>query len=352
MTVPLVTRALTTGLRTLLLSFDQAVMAVDAGRRYDALNPASYGQLIAQLGVGTDATVIAVTMISTVCAQLTVDVDLTGADDEYYYLSYEVVGADTRQVGIVAGVDTGTELVELDAHALDEDEAIWIDAVSAAVMPNPLVEGVTYYASVSDVDHIGVMTAPASALEDLTTTGSGTLVLYAGLSPEGLARTVTVTYEDPELFEDLLAWLQSSLPKRLWQSAEGDIIIRAIARGLVPAYKQLIFWRDQTFIATAEDAFLDQHARDRGTWRQAAETDPLLRSRLRNPQDALTRPVLFDAIADILTAHSVAGTAHMVEMPRDGIHFAAMTVRTFAGCTLTPQGDGTVILSAAPKLRP
>lgn len=348
MSVPLVTRALTTGLRVLRLTFDQKVMQVDAGRHFDALNPGSYSALEPQLGIGVTTNVIGVTAVSSVCVDLALDADLKGDDGEYYVFSYKVVGADTRQVGIVSGVDTGADRLEVDGHELAENDPIWIDAVSTATMPDPLEEGVTYYASISDGNHIGVMPDPISAIYDLTTSGAGTRVLYAGLSPEGLDRTCLVTFEDPALFDDLLAWLRSSIPKRLWQSAEGDIITRAIARGLVPAYKQLIFWRDQTFISRSKGTYLDQHARDRGTWRQAAETDPPLRSRLRNPQDALTRPVLLDAIADILTAYSVAGTAHMIEMPRDGIHFATMTVRTFAGCTLTPQGDGTVILSAAP----
>lgn len=344
MAAPIITRALTTGLRTLRVSFDQAVMQVDAGRRFDALNPSSY-TLWASVSPPVELEVASAAAVSAVCVDLTLAADFDA--DITYQMDYAVADVSTRQVGIVTSVDVGGDRLVLPEHGLVSNEAIWIDAVGAAVMPAPLVAGWPYYASIDDNDDIFVMPAPDSAPLDLTTAGSGTRVVYAGTSPLGLARTVLVEWNDPALFDDLLAWLRGSLPRRLWERPEGDVITRAIARGIVPAYQRLRYWRDQAYLLTSESAWLDQHARDRGTWRQHNETDPGLAARLRTPQDALTKPVLLDAITTILTSYGLSWTPSMIELPHDGAYTKTMAVRAFSGCTLTPQGDGTVVLTAA-----
>lgn len=63
--------------------------------------------------------------------------------------------------------------------------------------------------------------------------------------------------------------------------------------------------------------WLNQHARDRGTSRQQGEGDAALQERLRSTPDALTRAAILDAANAILTAAGVAGSAALLELPRD-----------------------------------
>lgn len=71
------------------------------------------------------------------------------------------------------------------------------------------------------------------------------------------------------------------------------------------AQEALEYWFSQALITTAVGAtgsdpdWLNQHAADRGTSRQDGESDAELRSRLRTFSDALTLPVMLEAVQDI-----------------------------------------------------
>lgn len=107
------------------------------------------------------------------------------------------------------------------------------------------------------------------------------------------------------------------------------------------------YWFDRTLIGNADGPagdnpdWLRQHALDRGSDRQASETDVALRARIRNIPDALTRQFLIDAAQDIVDAEPVVGTVYMVELPRDSAYFTLTTTEVgTAGTTTAPDGDG------------
>ncbi len=60
-------------------------------------------------------------------------------------------------------------------------------------------------------------------------------------------------------------------------------------------------WLDITYLESATGAELDQHAADRGTSRRAGESDYVLRTRLRQIDDALTEPALIRGTDQILS---------------------------------------------------
>lgn len=59
-------------------------------------------------------------------------------------------------------------------------------------------------------------------------------------------------------------------------------------------------WLDNTYILLAPGAWIDQHARDRGTSRRAGESGAILAQRLKSISDNQTQPVLLGGIEEIL----------------------------------------------------
>lgn len=119
------------------------------------------------------------------------------------------------------------------------------------------------------------------------------------------------------------------------------------------------YWFAQTLIGGARGPesglpdWLNQHAVDRGTRRQSSESDPALRSRLRNVPDALTRASLLAATNAILLAEGVGAPAAMVELPRDGAALGGYVSDTGNGGTLTADsGTRVVFTPATPFARP
>jgi hypothetical protein len=104
------------------------------------------------------------------------------------------------------------------------------------------------------------------------------------------------------------------------------------------AWLQLIDWMDNTLILQAvgptgfDPDWLNQHAIDRGTTRQAGETDEALRERIRNVPDLLTRPVLLDAAQAIVDAEGVS-----VTVPVEFVSAVNVTVSTN---NITKNGGG------------
>jgi hypothetical protein len=74
-------------------------------------------------------------------------------------------------------------------------------------------------------------------------------------------------------------------------------------------------WTRQTYLTLAEGTWLDAHARDRGTRRQADEADAELVERLQVPGDVVTRPVLLARADALLALAGVVGSATMLEGP-------------------------------------
>lgn len=115
-----------------------------------------------------------------------------------------------------------------------------------------------------------------------------------------------------------------------------DPFLSAAAKQIGAALAHARYLNAQTLIGTASGPtattpdWLNQHARDRDTTRQAGESDAALRERLRTIPDALTRSALLDSANAILAAAGVTGTAALVELPRD-----AAWVGTYAGMSGT-----------------
>lgn len=101
-----------------------------------------------------------------------------------------------------------------------------------------------------------------------------------------------MTPQEQALFDHAKA----ALPR--WLEATPELA--AFAKIVGQALAQAQTWYDYAKIREATGIWLDQHARDRGTARQAGESDASLAARLRSIQDAVTRPALETAIGFIL----------------------------------------------------
>ncbi len=143
--------------------------------------------------------------------------------------------------------------------------------------------------------------------------------------------------------QKLYDWLRSALPRYLFQDdAAAEEIWGAIVKGLQPVREQVDGWLAETFILTSDGMWLNQHARDRGTFRQEDETDVVLRDRLRTIEDAVTPTEILAAINALLDAAGVAGDAFMVELRRDKAHMGTWTlVASGTGGTFGTDGNGT-----------
>jgi len=139
--------------------------------------------------------------------------------------------------------------------------------------------------------------------------------------------------EEQELFDFAIAALPSWFTSDERQREE----LAGMAKmfGLVRA--ALTYWFAQTLITGANGAvptlpdWLNQHAADRGTRRQAGETTPALANRLRNTPDSLTYASIRSAAQAIVIADGGSGTVGLVELPRFAAHLGTYTPMTGTG---------------------
>lgn len=105
-------------------------------------------------------------------------------------------------------------------------------------------------------------------------------------------------------------------------------ILEAYSEIFQDAEDQSTFWQERTYIDIADSGapdWLNQHAKDRGTYRQSGESDAQLRTRLRSIPDALHRQTLIDAAQSIIDAAAVVGTVYLIELRRDCAFFSEWT---------------------------
>lgn len=118
---------------------------------------------------------------------------------------------------------------------------------------------------------------------------------------------------------------RSSIPSFLFQLVTApEDWIGGFVKIFCLARRQVATWQDYAFILDAPGIWLDQHARDRGTTRQANESDDALRSRLRTVQDAVNPASLLAAATAALLADGItipSGYPYMVELRRDRMFF-------------------------------
>lgn len=111
---------------------------------------------------------------------------------------------------------------------------------------------------------------------------------------------------------------KGALPRWLFQNANAkEDMFGAYVKIFDSARTQIAEWVSLSYLASATGVWLDQHAKDRGTTRQANETDATLRARLKTSEDAVTRPYLLSTINSTVDAAGVSGDAYMVELRRD-----------------------------------
>jgi hypothetical protein len=141
--------------------------------------------------------------------------------------------------------------------------------------------------------------------------------------------------------QELLDFATGALPN--WVRSP-DEFLTAAAKLMGMPRATAVYLFSQTLITQATGAtattpdWLAQHARDRGTSRQAGEADPVLQERLRVIPDAVTRQAVLDAANAILVAAGVAGSAALLELPRDGAWLGHYTAMTGTGGTFTQAG--------------
>lgn len=152
---------------------------------------------------------------------------------------------------------------------------------------------------------------------------------------------MALTAAEQELFDFAVA----ALPKWFTSDERHREELRGFAKIFGSALETIRYWFAQTLIGTADGPFpglpdwLNQHAVDRRTRRQASEANAALRSRLKNPEDAITRPALLTAVNAILATEGISGTAAMLELPRDAAHLGDYTAMTGTGGAFTKSGD-------------
>lgn len=140
---------------------------------------------------------------------------------------------------------------------------------------------------------------------------------------------------------ELLDFATGALPSWVRQP---DEVLASAAKSIALARAQGEYLFSQALItqATGPTAvspdWLDQHARDRGTSRQAGELDQALQARLRVVPDAVTRQALLDAANAILAAAGVSGAAALLELPRDAAYLGSFTALTGTGGTFAQAG--------------
>lgn len=139
-------------------------------------------------------------------------------------------GALSNEGRIAHAVSDTADTFELDAHGLVTDEDVQIRSVEGGTLPAPLVDGATYYAiRVSDA-HFKLSATAGGAAIDLTTPGTGEVVV---IKPLPIDRFL-------ELYS---RWVDDILPAHmvpLEQDEDGNYPIQVVRAVSLLAGKQLL----------------------------------------------------------------------------------------------------------------
>lgn len=138
----------------------------------------------------------------------------------------------------------------------------------------------------------------------------------------------------------LYDFAKSSLPGWFFTVPRAEEVLGAFVKIFDAARQVIADNADRTLIENATGIWLDLHALDRGTYRQDGETDEALRARIRNVEDAVSRPALLAATEAILAADGVLDPPSMVEVKRDGAFLGQFSPQTGTGGTFTDLGGG------------
>ncbi len=145
--------------------------------------------------------------------------------------------------------------------------------------------------------------------------------------------------------QGLYDWLRSTLPGWFFATDTEEEIWGAAAKALHLVRAQADSWLAATYVLDADGVWLDQHARDRGTFRQANEPEDILRERLRSVADAVAPGPVLAAVQAVLTLAGVVGTAYMLELRRDRAHFNVITPISSGGSGLSKAGTTMTLIT-------
>lgn len=159
--------------------------------------------------------------------------------------------------------------------------------------------------------------------------------------------------------EELYAFGMQAIPSVFRDSDRVKEDLRAMAKMAGATKAAIAHWLDMAMIDTAtgpdidptDPDWLQLHAEDRGTRRGYGETTPVMRQRLINVPDGVTRASILAAAQALVTSSGVAGTVNMVELPRDGMFLGATYAADTSGATPgmtfgAPSGTG--LMQATP----
>lgn len=165
---------------------------------------------------------------------------------------------------------------------------------------------------------------------------------------------MALTTDEQALFDEAKA----ILPKWFMAYPRAAEDLAMMAKTMGASLTQIRDWlQTQVLITLAQGAssttpdWLNQHAIDRGTQRQNGESDAALRDRLRKFEDGITRAVLLGAVQSMLTTFGVAGTAAMVELPRDEAFFKTIQSDTGVGGIFTAPSGGVMTFKPTVRFR-
>lgn len=147
--------------------------------------------------------------------------------------------------------------------------------------------------------------------------------------------------------QKLLDFAKSAVPRFLFEGDGAAELTETAAVTLDFVYQWLGDTFAQTYLAESTNGppdFLNQHAKDRGTFRRDGETDAALRKRLRFIPDSLTLAALEDAINDVLVDAAIVGTVGLVELRFDRAFFVGNLPMTGTGGSIVADGADWVFV--------
>lgn len=142
----------------------------------------------------------------------------------------------------------------------------------------------------------------------------------------------------PDIVAKYVAIYRNSLPQDIASTARALDDARVFAEIVALGEGTGHGWAREARLSTSHGIWTDQHALDSGTSRQGGESDAALIARLKVGTTALLRQVLLDVANAILTSAGVAGTAAILELPRDAAHCGNYTAMTGTGGTFAQVG--------------
>jgi len=147
---------------------------------------------------------------------------------------------------------------------------------------------------------------------------------------------MALTASEQELYD----FARGAIPGWLFQVPRSEEILLAFVKMFDRVRTNMDESKARTLILNSTGVWLDLHAADRGTQRQDGESNEALAARIRNVEDAVTRPALIAAAQAIVDAEGVVGTVFGVDLKRDKAFFGDNVTRTGTGGEFVDAGDG------------